>query len=192
MLERFAEYLTDRMIANETIPREKAALYSFGLLQGMRTILEAGMLLITGFLLGLFWQGIVILLSFVMVRMYAGGYHAATVGQCAWKTWLLFTGVLPYLKFVPCHPILQGIVLLAAAIFMYWKAPIQDEHKPLEEYEIKKYRKKAAVFLGIDLAVYILGYLLKITDLSRSIVMGIVMLSVVLVSGYIKNLIRQK
>ena len=94
MLERFAGWLVGRMLASQAFPKEDAPLVSFGIVQGLRTLIEIILLLCTGLFMNLFWQGVVILLAFMPLRIYAGGYHARTPMQCAVKTWLLFFGIL--------------------------------------------------------------------------------------------------
>jgi accessory gene regulator B len=192
MLEQLAEHLTARLIANGTVQEEKAALYSFGFLQGIRTILETLLLLGTGILLGQFWQCVVILFVFAPMRIYAGGYHAGTAGECAWKTWLLLLAVLLYLKFVPGVLLIQIGVLCVTAGMIWIAAPIEDEHKPLKEYEVKKYRRKSAKFFFLNLALFLLGYGIGVPVLSRCIAMSMAMLIVIMTAGIIKNERRKR
>lgn len=187
MFLRAAQYLTARLVDNGTIPREKAALYSFGFHQGMRTLAEALLLLVSAFILGLLWPCAVILVAFVPVRIYAGGYHAPTAGECAWKTWVFLVGALLYLKYVPGYLFLQIAVLMTVAVMIGLAAPIQDENKPLEQFEIRKYRKKAAIFYSVDLAVFAIGHMISFPILSRCISLSMAMLLVIMAAGIAKN-----
>lgn len=82
MLARLADGLSQRMVDNEAIREEEAALVSFGIVQGLRSLIEMILMVVTGILCGLFWQSMVILLAFIPLRVFAGGYHAKTPLQC--------------------------------------------------------------------------------------------------------------
>lgn len=185
MLERFAERLAGKMLASQAIPREDVSLVSFGIVQGLRTLIEIIIMLLTGFVFRLYWQGVVILVVFIPLRIYAGGYHAKTPLQCAIKTWLLFLGVLLWLKFVPAYLWMQ-IVLLAGTAVCLWKfAPVQHVNKPLEEYEVLKYRKRAFIIFGAETIFFVVFRVFGFVDLARCILLGITMMQIIMVLGVI-------
>ncbi len=185
MLERFAERLAGKMFASQAISREDVSLVTFGIVQGLRTLIEIIIMLITGFVFRLYWQGVVILVVFMPLRIYAGGYHAKTPLQCAIKTWLLFLGVLLWLKFVPAYLWLQ-IVLLAGTAACLWKfAPVQHVNKPLEEYEVLKYRKRAFGIFGGETILFIVFRLLDFTGVARCVVLGIAMVVIIMIPAVV-------
>ena len=55
MLERFAGWLVGRMLASQAFPKEDAPLVSFGIVQGLRTLIEIILLLCTGLFMNLFY-----------------------------------------------------------------------------------------------------------------------------------------
>ncbi len=187
MVARWAEAIVKRLIANGTIEEERASLYVFGFEQGFRTMAEMFLLLATGFVLQQFWQCVLMLFIFTPLRRYAGGYHAKTPLQCAVKTWLLFTAALAWYRFVPEYPVVQWIVMAAVVIAVALLCPVEDKNKPLLEYEIKKYKKRAWIFLGLDLALFLMGKLLKLHWLSRCVALAVMLLLTIVFAGYVKN-----
>ena len=187
MLERIADSWVKKLIENGTVEEEKAALYVFGFVQGMRAILELILLLITGLLLGLFWQCVIILVTFMPIRVYAGGYHAKTPLQCSVKTWLLLLAILLGYKFIPSYLLLEIGIVVVTGLWICFFSPIQDANKPLQEYELKKYKKKALFYFGIYLCLYVIGHILKWTQIVRCIPLGMGMLLTIMVAGVIKN-----
>lgn len=183
MVERVAERLVSSMLASQAIPEENAELVSFGIVQGLRSVIEIIVMVVTGLVLGRFWQSMVILLVFMPLRIYAGGYHAKTPMQCAIKTWLLFLGILLWLKFVP-FPLWGQILFMIITVICLWRfAPVQHENRPLEEYEIVKYRKKAFQIFGVETALFVALSLFGFAELAKCIVLGIVMMTVIMVLG---------
>ena len=182
MLEKFAGWLVGWMLAGQAFPKEDAPLVSFGILQGLRTMIEIFMLL-TGLFMNLLWQGALILIAFMPLRIYAGGYHARRPMQCAVKTWLLFFGILLLYRFAPGLLWVQ-ILLLAITGLSLWKfAPVEHENKPLEEYEIIKYRKLAFGIYGAETVLFVMLRLLGAVGAARCIVLGMGMMLVVMWIG---------
>lgn len=185
MLERFAQWLAGKMLASQAIPREDVSLVSFGIVQGLRTLIEIIIMLITGFVFRLYWQGVVILVVFMPLRIYAGGYHAKTPLQCALKTWLLFLGVLLWLKFVPAYLWVQILLLAGTAVCLWKFAPVQHVNKPLEEYEVLKYRKRAFLIFGAETVFFVVFRVFGFVNLARCIVLGIAMMQIIMMLGVI-------
>lgn len=175
MLQRFAGWLVGRMLASQTIPEEDAGLVSFGIVQGLRSVMEIFMILVTGLVLGMFWQSVIILVTFIPLRSYAGGYHAKTPVQCAVMTWLLFFCFFMWIKFVQEYVWLQIFVVLAAGVCIWICSPVQHENKPLEEYEVVKYRKLVRRIYLAEVILAVVLYVVGMTGLSQSIVAAIVM-----------------
>lgn len=187
MIKKLSQKVLNILINNNAVKDGNEAIVLFGIEQGLRSALEIVIMLLTGLLLNLFWQSVIILVSFIPVRIYAGGYHAKTPMQCVIKSWLLLTAVLIWMKYIPGNIILQIIVLLVTGIWMYRFCPVQDVHKPLRENEKSKYRMKAFRNFLIDLCVFSVGYIVKVQILSRCIALGTFMLLVMLIAGTFKN-----
>lgn len=185
MLERLAKWLVGKMLASQAISKEDAALVSFGIVQGLRTVMEIIFMLLIGIVMNVFWQSIIILGAFMPLRIYAGGYHAKTPMQCALKTWLLFFCFLLWLKYVPGYIWLQIFLLLLAGLCLWRFAPVEHENKPLEAYEFKKYRKKAGTIYAVELSLYAGAYAAGLPELSRSIALGVVMMWVIMMAGVV-------
>lgn len=173
------------MLASQAISKEDAALVSFGIVQGLRTVMEIIFMLLIGIVMNVFWQSIIILGAFMPLRIYAGGYHAKTPMQCALKTWLLFFCFLLWLKYVPGYIWLQIFLLLLAGLCLWRFAPVEHENKPLEAYEFKKYRKKAGTIYVVELSLYAGAYAAGLPELSRSIALGVVMMWVIMMAGVV-------
>lgn len=163
------------MLASQIIPEENAGLVSFGIVQGLRSIAEMLAVLITGFALGMFWQSVILLVTFIPLRIYAGGYHAKTPVQCAIMTWLLFLGSLMWLRFVAELIWRQMFVVLTAGVCIWICSPVEHENKPLEEYEITKYRRRARVIYLTEAVLSTVLYAVGMPELSQTIAAGILM-----------------
>ncbi len=196
MIEKMTKSWVERMIRTGIIEKERAPLYAFGMEQGLRTLLEMVLMLVTGIVFGLFWQGAVMMTVFCLIRVYAGGYHAKTPMQCAVKSWLMFTAFLLWLRFGPSVLFVELGIIAAAGICLLFVCPLPDEHKLLQDYEIPKYRKRSLLIYLVEVVLYITGRVVRADSLSRSIACGMGMLLVVwgvyIVQHWWKNKKRDK
>lgn len=143
MIEGWIHKLVDKLYDSEEVTKKEKDLVAFGLVQGTYTALETLGIVIIGGALNLFPECIVILVTFVAIRIYAGGYHADTPLVCALKTWFMFFCgflVLRYVKFDMWFSF-GSMVLCAVVILLI--APIQHPNRVLDECEMVQYRKKA-------------------------------------------------
>lgn len=187
MLHKISSKILECLIKNNAVKKEQKAIVLFGIEQGLTAIAEIAIMLFTGLLINVFWQSVIILLAFIPIRVYAGGYHAKTPMQCVLKSWALFTAVLLWMKYIPDNIILQIAVLIVTGIWMFCFCPIQDVHKPLRENEKSKYKFKAFRNFFVDVCVFGIGYFADIQTLSRCIALGNFMLLVMLIAGTFKN-----
>lgn len=183
MLSKLANHIAQRLVANKSVIEDDEPLVAFGIMIGLRSLIQVILLLTTAAIMNQFVLGVVVLLAFTPVRVFAGGYHAKTPIQCLIKSWLLYFCILLWSAFVPQIFLLQFLVLGVAGISVWRFAPVEDEHKPLEDYEIAKYRKKACVFWCVEVFVFIIAYFLECYVLSRGIVLGESMMLIILYLG---------
>lgn len=184
MIEKMAQCWSERMIAKGVIEKERAPLYAFGMEQGLRTLFEILLMFITSVILRLPWHGIIMMFCFGSIRIYAGGYHAKTPMQCAIKSWSMFTAFLLWLRFIPEIFFVQIAVILVTGACLVFLCPLPDENKPLQDYEIPKYRKRTYILYGAEVMIYAIGLLVCRDIIARSVVCGMGMLLVVW-GGYV-------
>lgn len=187
MLERFAGRLVDGMLTDQTIPEEDAGLVLFGIVQGLRSVMEILIILVTGLMLNVFWQAVIIVVTFLPLRIYAGGYHAKTPAQCAIMTWLLFFCSFMWIRFMPETVWLQIFMIAIAGICIWVFSPVEHENKPLEEYEVVRYARRARFIYFAEVTLAVVLNVAKMKELSRSIVTGIVMVWGIMMAAVVQN-----
>ena len=138
-----------------TLSNEDKGIYVFGIYQTMVSALEILLMLVTGILCGVGWQCVIFLVSFVVLRRYAGGYHASTLPRCVLMSWSIVFGACMWAKFILFDITVQSLLFLLAALIVLIYAPIEDSHKKLYDYEIQKYWRYSLIILGIYSIIYV-------------------------------------
>lgn len=165
--------------------KEDLEIYAYGLQILLSTATTISISYLAALLLGVVPELTCYLVTFILIRRCAGGYHAKSFHSCCMMTvstsllsiytarWIFQRGAL-------------GIVLLylgAVGIFI-WLAPVVNKNKQLTEEEIPKYRKitfEVAIIAGvIAVVLWITGY----GYWASFLVMGLTVTAVLMVVGW--------
>ena len=180
-----SEKIVESLITIGVVPSEDKDLYQFGLDQGVFLIINALSTILIGLILGMLWQSIVFMLSYIPIRSYAGGYHASTQLKCYLLSIVFILAVLMGIKLIPWNGYICSVISLCAAIFIFWLAPVEDRNKPLRQIEVIVYKRRTRILfvLLLSLAFLFVGS----EQTSISIIMALQLVSVMLILGVMKN-----
>ncbi len=187
MKTNVSDKVIESLIATGVVPLEDKALYQYGLEQGVFMIINALSAILIGFILGMLWQSVVFMLSYIPIRSYAGGYHASTQLKCYWLSNAVIFIVLMGVKLIPWNFSIILIISLCAAMIIFWLAPVEDLNKPLRQIEIVIYKRRARILFALLLSVAFLLWFAGNIQTSVSIVMALQLVSAMLVLGVLKN-----
>ena len=112
-----------------------------------------------GFLFGAVWQSVLIILPFVVIRKFSGGYHAKRAGTCLISSSLLLVLCIAFSFCIKCNWILLVIVVLSAVSLVCF-SPLENENRMLSREEQVCYKKiTVAIVVGfviVDLLLFLL------------------------------------
>jgi len=82
------------------------------------------------------------------------------------------------------------VIMALSGIIIFVLAPVEDENKPFDATEIIVYRKRSRISLCILTAMSVIFLLADNTPIASCIIVSVMVVSVMLVLGKIKNLRR--
>lgn len=140
--------------------------YRYGLELFFSTIINFIMTIIISFLIHLPGAFIAYSLSFIPLRMFAGGFHANGHWKCILFSSILFMIISKVFYFLSCHSFAYLVVLVSIlALGCLWKlAPISAENKPLTDREFAKSRKIVLLLGYINCIFAILSIVIQIEN----------------------------
>jgi accessory gene regulator B len=146
-----------------------------------------------GILLGIVFEGIIFYVAFQFIRTSAGGIHASSELKCEVATTVSMFLCLGIVKLCDQYNLKMVMIVLTivAAVLIFLLCPLDTPEKPLTLKEKKYFRKKSWVILFIILAIIGLSLFFKINALIYPCCMSLILESVLLVLGKIKE-IRKK
>lgn len=133
------------------LPTSRRAVYIYGLELFFSTTLAAISILLISFLMGKPGSGILFILIFVSLRVFAGGFHASTYRNC----FLLTNGVFlaacvgaELLEKCETPTIILSLLLSVSVIWIL--APIRNIHHPLSEEAYQNNKVVGRILVGAE------------------------------------------
>lgn len=193
MVRKVSKKVTDRLLSRNAIKDEDYEIYQYGLEQLFTSGLDMLTLFVIGLIMGMIWQGIVFVLSFMLLRKYAGGYHASTPLRCYLLTNLVILSVLSVMKYIGISIFIYLGVFIVSSIIIFAFSPVEAVNKELDEVEKIIYRKKTIVIWRIESLLAFLALVLKCQEVSICIFMADIILCISLLLGHIEiKLVNRK
>ncbi|WP_317368864.1 accessory gene regulator B family protein [uncultured Tyzzerella sp.] len=192
-MKNIYEKIINIFIHKNLIAEEEKELYICGLEQIILYIVNIVTMIILGITFKLVLETILFILTYIYIRIYAGGYHCRTPLKCYIFSVLMLVVVLSTLKGQALrNPLIITVISIISSIIILSLAPIEDENKPLDEIEIKVYEKRTTRNLLIVLSLLLLTLILNKINLSAYICISLLCNGIMLMLGKINNSIRYK
>ena len=184
---KFVSSFTDFLIGKDIISEDKKEIYEYGFNQLIVYIYNFASFIIIGLIMGMFWQSIAFTVFYMLIRPYAGGYHARTPKMCYIYSLFMIFAVLLWMKVVPLNGLFYVIIYIISSLIILKLSPVEDENKPLDNIEKIVFRKRAINAYIILSILYFVLWFAGLMELAVCIVLALFVLSIMLILGYFKN-----
>lgn len=151
MFARIAERITEELEDNQIIKSEDRELYAYGLNQGIIIILNMITTLCIGLLFGCIVELLVFMVAYIPLRSFAGGYHAKTPLRCYLSSIVMLIIVSVAIQYVTLKIWVYYIIVAVSVMIIAVLAPVEDRNKPLDDIEMKVYKRRTIVCLSLVL-----------------------------------------
>ena len=166
---------------------------AYGLRQIFSTILNAGTMLLIGFLMQMLIEAILFTVIYIPVRVYAGGYHASTPQRCWAFSAIMLWIALCIVKYTPqMYFWVITTLSLIACIVVFLLSPVEDRNKRLDEKEHHVYHIRAIVVMTIEAVAAILLFVFHFKQFVLVLEIAWCSLAVMLLLGKGKNVFENK
>lgn len=183
MISSAANNITNYLICEKVIKDDDREIYQYGFEQVFSSLLNLATMLLLGIILGKIYQSLVLILSFMALRSYSGGYHANTPLHCYLLTVMSISAALSIMKFITIDRFICLGLLVLSSVVILLLSPIGSQNKPLDEIEKIIYRKKTIIVWSVETCVAIVFIILDITEIHIAITLAQVIISIALIFG---------
>jgi len=191
MITYISKKMTNRLLSRDVIKKEDSEIYQFGLEQLFTNLIDVLTLLVIGMLLGMVWQSLVFMASFVFLRKYTGGFHTSTPLRCYIMTIIVVVVTLSAMKYVEINNFIYYGIIAASGVVILLLSPVESPNKELDGIEKMIYRRKTIYIWGMEMLVVCLCALLKYDHLSYGVGSAIIVISISQIMEVIAGQIRR-
>lgn len=176
-------HLTDYLVDGKNIPDSEREVIRYGVEGILNNLLGIFITLTVGILCDCVFGSFVFWIFFWTLRKHAGGFHAKTKFQClVMSVVLLFIAFEFLLKAGWIIGVYTWIMAIGSGCIFYL-APVETHNKHLDEREVRVYRKRTRMILGIQLILYFLSLVLGGEQFCRILAVNVMVVSFSLLLG---------
>lgn len=173
MLERLSNKFACRLIHAEIISKSDADIYMYGFFQLIMMTLNIMTTLLLGMLFHLLISCILLNLSYIPIRINAGGHHADSPIKCYIDSTIMNAVLLIVVKWFPIHIFVSITLFFLSGILICILAPVETKNNPWSKAEKVGYRKRTRIILGIEIIVSAIALIFKKNWIFEVIMLGI-------------------
>jgi len=173
MISSIAEILVNRLVKKEIISGKDIEVYQFGI----ECFIMKACHIISYFIIAICFHMVLELLIFLMtfmpLRVYAGGYHANTPMKCYIVSCFAVLSVMCLIHLMPTYIMQYSIIVaLVVSFVLLIIVPVESRNKTLDETEKIYYKRKAMMLIMIEVGIVIIFRILLWNDISFIIALG--------------------
>lgn len=192
MFAKLAERVTKELESNKKIKSEDRELYQYGIEQGIMILLNMITALVIGLIFHCLFYVMIFSAAFIPLRTYSGGFHAKTSLMCYVLSVLTLVVFCTLIKVLCFQNIVWIIISIVCSIIILKLSPIETKNKPLDEIEVKVYRKRAHLIWIMEALIYMMSFAFNLKFIWLSTTFAWFALSVMLLVGIIVNRTKLK
>lgn len=178
------------LIKNETITEEDGELYEYAAYSLLTTLAPLFLAMVIGCIIGSLTTSIVLILPFMVIRKFSGGFHAKHAWTCMCCSCGLLTVCFLAASELRFH-VWLGIITADAVLSLIIFSPVDSENRRLQPEEKKEYKQKAGrIALGI-LGMIALLLLLGAEELAVHGAVGLIMAAGLQVPCVLQHVFRK-
>lgn len=197
MYTKLANSITDFFVQHQIIPKSERDNYAFGYEVLISETVYVFIMLVISLAFSAFVESLLFFIGFFVFRKLAGGYHAATYLRCHIIFALNQIACLILLSFIPSF--LYSYIFLTLAVLLpvitFISAPIDNENKPFNTKEYKRYKKLSRIFI-IIFSFFNVGAVFIFDNLNSRCVfalcIGVLSANISLLYAYIKRRVENE
>lgn len=172
-MSKLAAHLREQGYINDTNDK----IISTGLKRLKNLLIDIIFSLLIGLLLGDPLAGLLFELSYSIIRIYAGGYHASTERICIWLTYISTLLCIVLIFYLPLIPTAMHILLGMSIVVLVLLSPVENANKPLGTREKKVYRQKCLFLMLLEVLLYFVFVLVHASLYAKAVCFALAMIA---------------
>lgn len=176
MIKVLSSKIVEWLLNAGTVSQEDKELYEYAIYSFFFSMMPLCLVIIIGSVFGIPVESIFMILPFMLIRKFSGGFHLKSSAICFIISTLLLSLSLALIRIIIRVDVYKVSLYLAslAALQIFIYSPIDSEERKLSEKERAVFRKIARLIVSVCLSLSLLLYFCRAEKFAVSIVTGII------------------
>lgn len=170
-----------RILCKDEKHTDNYELYEYAIYIILSSAFHMATVIVLGLVFNLLTESLVFYLSFIVIRKFAGGYHAKTPVRCYLFSFVSNIIILCLVKWINTLFIFIFIIFeLLCVVLILLISPLDTENNPLTGQEKKMYRMLTSIITILIFIISSLCFFKGYRNIGSSMICGVVMSALVL------------
>ncbi len=180
MISSISSKLVKWLLKAEAISQQDKELYEYAAYSFLFSFMPLVLVMIVGGLLGMFFEGIALILPFMLIRKFSGGYHLKSSRICFVTSTHVIILFLILVEYIISENLINYFApfVIACTVQIYIISPIGSGARQLSLQELLVFRKIARIIVIAIACIFLLAYVLSLNTFSICIGGGIALTAV--------------
>ena len=189
MIEKCADMIVDWLVKCDAIKETEKEIYSYAIYSLFLAVSPFFLALVLGVLMGCIRQSIIIVIPFMIIRKYSGGYHQKNLWSCLLCSSLLLLLCIKlslHCKFGWLLVVFTTISAISLIIF----SPVDNDNRPLSKDDVLHFKQVITIIVVIMLLIGFCLTLAKLYTFTVCLYIGIMLSSGLQIPCILKQIIK--
>lgn len=191
MIEKCAGAVTDWLISCEMVKDADKELYQYAVYSVFLSLSPLLLAMGFGVCMGCVKESVMIIIPFMIIRKFSGGYHTERAGACLIGSCLLLLLCITLSRYIKCGREI-AFFTAGAAVSLICFSPIENKNRFLDLDEKRLYKKITAMLVTIFLFMDVMFFLVNLHIYSVCISIGIILSAVLQIPCIFEKLIKNE
>lgn len=157
MIAQISAFITEWLLKEKVVEINNRELFSYAAYSLLFGLQPVAIILVLGFVYGMVREGITMLVPFMLIRKFSGGYHLNSPKMCLICSSLLLASALALVRSISCSPDLYpfSLMTLVSVIILCIFSPIDSDARRLTERESFVFKNVSRTIALCTFLVYI-------------------------------------
>ncbi|HBR02726.1 MAG TPA: hypothetical protein DD738_08950 [Ruminiclostridium sp.] len=194
VLQQFAVSLTNSLLKQDIVKEEDREIYVYGFEAMLSTVVNTVIVIAIGIFAGLLSQTLVFLISFAVLRVFCGGYHAKTHFGCIFTFLVLYGLAMVSAAFIPLQyaAALSCFIGAVSTLFIFKYAPIEHKNRPILDNEFASFHRISRITAVVEFIIVMIISLFFPGLIKFALIIATAMLCVVFIMAFAKIIERMR
>lgn len=185
-MEHILRKLSGWLIQQDAIEPGDRELYEYAMYSFLVSVMPLTIILVVSGVIGMLPEGVLIVIPFMVIRKFSGGYHATHTYICMTISVGLLASSFYVVTHVDCRWFFHMLTLISG-VSVIVNSPIDSNNKKLDDDEISRYRRTTCLLVITTMVLYSILVILNLNRYAVCLSISLVLVAILQLPCVVKR-----